>query len=597
MEAVKHLDPVVSRRVPRPKISPIADPTRTSNYSTTIIILSFLQLLHGIAAADRITPDSPIAVNETIISSGKSFALGFFNSLGNLYVGIWYNNIPGPRTVVWVANRDRPLKDPTGVFTVTQSGNLAILDAKGITYWSSNTSNGTEAVLLDTGNLILLGNGSESSLFWQSFDDPSDTLLPGMRLGSSKLVSWRNDSDPSPGEFSFGVDPGTLFQMVTWKGSDPYWRRHLWKGSSLSVTSDTNGSMDSDLRLVQNDMEANITFISNALGRYLLDSMGKLKMMYWEDSIKNWTVNWVRPERPCDLYDRCGPNGICDDSFLAQTCSCLQGFEPQSQKDWQVGDWSRGCVRTKPLSCDKGDVFFKLQMIKLPDQLRQTRSASSAMCEAECVNSCDCMAYTFLNATLAGSLSSCMVWGRDLTDLEQLTTNGENLYNSTRSGLLDWEKRYHIIEGIAQGLLYLHQYSRLRIIHRDLKTSNILLDDSMNPKISDFGLARIFGGTQKEANTERVVGTCGYMSPEYALGGFFSEKSDVFSFGVVVLEIITGKRSTGFYLEDQSLNLLGYARKHWGEGRSLDLLDPCWDFICFPRSVKMHSNWALVHSR
>ncbi|KAK1308935.1 putative G-type lectin S-receptor-like serine/threonine-protein kinase [Acorus calamus] len=352
---------VVSRRVPRPKIGLTVDPNRTSISTTTtiIIILSFLRLLHGIAAADRITPDTPIAVNKTVISSGKNFALAFFNSSGNLYVGIWYNNIPGSRTVVWVANRDTPLKDPTIVFTVTQSGSLAILDAKGINCWSSNTSDGTEAVQLDTGNLILFGNGSESSLFWQSFDDPTDTLLPGMRLVSNsktgvvrKLVSWRDDSDPSPGEFSFGVDPRTLFQMVTWKGSDPYWRRHLWNGSSLCISSDTNGSMDSVLRLVPNDMEAYITFSSNTLGRYLLDSTGKLKMMYWEDSIKNWTVNWVRPERPCDLYDRCGPNSICDDSFLAQTCSCLQGFEPQSQKDWEVGNWSGGCTRKKPLRCD-----------------------------------------------------------------------------------------------------------------------------------------------------------------------------------------------------------------------------------------------------
>ena len=79
--------------------------------------------------------------------------------------------------------------------------------------------------------------------------------------------------------------------------------------------------------------------------------------------------------------------------------------------------------------------------------------------------------------------------------------------DSNRSKLLDWKIRFSIIEGIAQGLIYLHKYSRLKVIHRDLKASNILLDESMNPKISDFGMARIFEQNELEANTNRIVGT------------------------------------------------------------------------------------------
>ncbi|KAF3948166.1 hypothetical protein CMV_025802 [Castanea mollissima] len=99
--------------------------------------------------------------------------------------------------------------------------------------------------------------------------------------------------------------------------------------------------------------------------------------------------------------------------------------------------------------------------------------------------------------------------------------------------LLAWPKRFDIIIGIVRGLLYLHQDSRLQVIHRDLKASNILLDINLNPKISDFGLARTFVRDESEVKTDRVVGTYGYMSPEYAVDGRFSVKSDVFSIGSI----------------------------------------------------------------
>ncbi|PRQ30518.1 putative protein kinase RLK-Pelle-DLSV family [Rosa chinensis] len=132
------------------------------------------------------------------------------------------------------------------------------------------------------------------------------------------------------------------------------------------------------------------------------------------------------------------------------------------------------------------------------------------------------------------------------------------LFDSTKCQQLDWNKRFSIIEGVAQDWLYMHKYSRKRVIHRDLKASNVLLDENMNPKISDFLMARIFTNDEQEANTMKIVGTRGYMSPEYVMGGNFSIKSDVYSFGVLMLEILSGRKNNSFYNDDHAINKVGY---------------------------------------
>ncbi|KAJ4880829.1 hypothetical protein Rs2_37884 [Raphanus sativus] len=151
------------------------------------------------------------------------------------------------------------------------------------------------------------------------------------------------------------------------------------------------------------------------------------------------------------------------------------------------------------------------------------------------------------------------------------------LFDPENQGRLDWTQRYKIIGGIARGILYLHQDSQLTIIHRDLKASNILLDSDMVPKISDFGLSTIFGIEQTQGNTNRIAGTYAYMSPEYAMQGQFSMKSDIYSFGVLVLEIISGKKNSNVYQMDETTtagNLVNNAWRLWRNGSPLDLLDP-----------------------
>ncbi|XP_066392690.1 cysteine-rich receptor-like protein kinase 8 [Miscanthus floridulus] len=150
------------------------------------------------------------------------------------------------------------------------------------------------------------------------------------------------------------------------------------------------------------------------------------------------------------------------------------------------------------------------------------------------------------------------------------------LFEDTETGnKLTWDQRDNIIVGIAKGIMCLHEDSRIRIIHRDLKANNILLDENADPKISDSGLARLLGD-HTQTKTATVAGTYGYMAPEYAIHGSVSPKIDIFSFGVLVLEIVTRRRNTSFN-DCDTVNLLSDVWKCWIQGMASQLVDQTLD--------------------
>ncbi|GFP94682.1 cysteine-rich receptor-like protein kinase 10 [Phtheirospermum japonicum] len=171
--------------------------------------------------------------------------------------------------------------------------------------------------------------------------------------------------------------------------------------------------------------------------------------------------------------------------------------------------------------------------------------------------------------SLKYSLSTIRAATNDFSDDNQL---GQD---PVKRSYLDWDKRYKIIGGIARGILYLHEDSQVRIIHRDLKPSNVLLDGAMNPKIADFGMARLFGHDDTQGNTSKIAGTFGYMAPEYAMHGLFSIKSDIFSFGVLVLEIISGQKNNNVRRGETVEDLLSFAWKNWHGRTPVEIVDPC----------------------
>ncbi|XP_074581303.1 G-type lectin S-receptor-like serine/threonine-protein kinase At4g27290 isoform X1 [Curcuma longa] len=408
--------------------------------------LLLLCLIAVCFAGDNLTPDEPLldAANATLISSGNKFELGFFSpdsTSPNRYVGIWYYNMV-PQTVVWVANRRTPVVGRSGNLSVTPAGMLVVSDGNS-TIWSSSGSPALAnpvAQLLDTGNFVVGETGSSSSPAWQSFDFPTDTLLPGMQIGvnltsgrRANLTAWRTAVDPSPGDFVMGIDWRGVPQMVVWRGAQLYWRAGPSNGLYLSGAPQmyTENLVDYQYTIDARDFLLGYTLHNpSIIIRITLNYSGLNQIQTWVDGSQAWNVRGYVPLDPCDNYGLCGANGVCYPN-RSPLCQCLPGFHPENTQNWDLlRDWSDGCLRNTGLDCANGtDGFFKQSGVKLPDTSTAELYESMSLdeCETRCLSSCSCAAYASANIS---SGRGCIVWTAPPTDIKCFSDNGtgQDLY-------------------------------------------------------------------------------------------------------------------------------------------------------------------------
>ncbi|KAL3620652.1 hypothetical protein CASFOL_035564 [Castilleja foliolosa] len=408
------------------------------------LLITFCIIINPIFASnDTIGVSQSIRDGETLVSSGGMFKLGFFSpgNSTNRYLGIWYNN--SVQTVVWVANRQTPLTNNSGVvLSVTEPGNLT-LSNNDVIIWSSTVSRSVRnpsAQLLDSGNLVVrdADDDRQENFLWQSFDHPSDTILPEMGFGidyvtgvEAYVTSWRTNEDPSPGEFTSHLDPTGYPQIFLRRNQTIVNRVGPWNGARFSgaVGTRNNPNLRMDANEVMYTEESEDPSVITMLK---LVPDGDLQRWAWNQETSSWSVSSNLPtDDECNGYNRCGPHGSCSirDSSTTSYCECLDRFVPRDQESWRRGDWSDGCVRRTALNCEGGDVFLRYSGIKLPDSRNcsvNDQVTSLSACELECSRNCTCIAYTQLN--IREWTSGCLFYHGELVDIRTVEQGGQDLY-------------------------------------------------------------------------------------------------------------------------------------------------------------------------
>ena len=297
---------------------------------------------------------------EVLISPNGVFSAGFYSVGDNDFCfAIWFSN---SRTVVWMANRDQPVNGKRSKLSLQKNGNILLTDAGKFTVWATNTVSlsSVQLSLYNTGNLVL--RNLEGVILWESFDFPTDTLLPQQPLTrNTKLVSSRSQTNYSSGFYELFYDNDNLLCLL-FNGPDVssiYWPdpwlvsweagRTSYNNSRIAVLNSLgNFSSSDDFNFMSNDYGAMVN------RRFTLGYDGNIQLYSWEEERQTWVVSWQAIQRPCTIHGACGANSLCGYVIgSSRKCSCLPGYKMKNS-----ADWSYGCEPEFDISCNKNESDF-----------------------------------------------------------------------------------------------------------------------------------------------------------------------------------------------------------------------------------------------
>nr|GEU70639.1 putative receptor protein kinase ZmPK1 [Tanacetum cinerariifolium] len=554
----------------------------------TFIFLFFFSLVTSSVSKntikDQIGRGSSLSVEDdshVIMSLDKSFTCGFYIFQSNAYwFAIWYTNSKD-RTVVWTANRNTPVNGRGSKLRLRKTGAMVLTNVDGTIVWETNTTSTdvSIAVLLNTGHLVLKNQKGE--ILWQSFYHPTDTLLPSQILTKSKsLISALRSESFEYGYFGLIFNSINVLTLV-------------YDGPEISIV--YWPSPDPGIFNASDRMSFTATDLGMGIRRRLtLDYDGNLRLYSLNESSGLWLISWQALAQACNVHGICGKNGICIHGDKPE-CSCPPGYELSDRTDL-----SHGCKPTFNQTCDKS-TRFKILPLPYTDYYGFDLNFSSPISfEARrdiCLKDCRCEAFSY---RLTGTMYFKVPVGMESQKYASILT-GSNTTCADIMVMIGSPFMYESDTNMVK-LVYLNSFTSaigvleaLDEVAQELCTKGswkmkgggyekIGKYGAFQPKISDFGLAKLSQRSGQNTEFTRIRGTKGYMAPEWARSLPITAKVDVYSYEVVVLELLKGIRLPNFIVhgegKDEESELMRFVRvtkKEIEEERELwieEVIDP-----------------------